>query len=300
LQRGNRYTPILAGPTGRQRRITVVLGAGLLALAGCATQTALVDVQTDVETIRAQSDQVGQRLAAIEKATQDRTATGQRSQVDLVVRVDQIATDLQTLQGRLEEQAHTLSELAKSADDQSYRFTQLSARLDTLDARLAEQERRAGPASVAPSAPSPDGSPPSDQDRVVLPGRTPRSGLSPVEAYNLAYNDYVKGSYDLAIQGFQAFLQQYSNSILVPHALYWLGESYYQTKQYPDAIEQYNRLISHYPRNEKLAGALLKEGFAYAAVGDKVKARGALRRVLEEFPHASEVNLAKEKLAELR
>jgi TolA-binding protein len=79
-----------------------------------------------------------------------------------------------------------------------------------------------------------------------------------------------------------------------------LGESYYQTKQYPDAIEQYNRLISHYPRNEKLAGALLKEGFAYAAVGDKVKARGALRRVLEEFPHASEVNLAKEKLAELR
>ncbi len=281
----------------------VLLGIGLLALAGCATQAALVDVQTDLELLRGKTDQVAQRLTAIEKAVQDRSASGQRNQVDLVVKLDQVAADIQTIQGRIEEQAHTLSDVAKGGDDQSYRFNQLSARLDTLDARLTEQERRgtSQPTGAPPAGgpePAPGAAP--GQDRVVLPGRTPLNGLSPVEAYNLAYNDYVKGSYELAIQGFGGFLQQYPSSILVPHALYWLGESFYQTKQFPQAIEQYERLIAQYPKNEKLPGALLKEGFAYAAAGDKTKAKGALRRVLEEFPHAGEVNLAKEKLAELR
>jgi len=285
----------------RPSRLSLLWGAGLLMLAGCATQAALVDVQTDLEVLRGQADQIVQRLAVAEKALQDRSSAGQRGQVDLVVRLDQLAADIRTAQGGLEEQAHALSEVAKSGDDQSYRYNQLSARLDTLDARMTEQERRAsGQPAGAPPGPSAEGPPASDHERMVLPGRTPRGGLSPVEAYNLAYNDYVKGGYELAIQGFVGFLQQYPTSILVPHALYWLGESYYQTKQYPQALEQYNRLITQYPKNEKLAGALLKQGFAYAAVGDKTKARGALKRVLEEFPHASEANLAKDKLAELR
>jgi tol-pal system protein YbgF len=270
------------------------------ALSGCATQAALVDVQADVEMMRGQVDQMADRLGSVDKMTQERTTTGQRSQVDLVVRLDQIATDVQTLQGRMEEQAHRVSELSKAVDEQTFRLTQATTKLEALEMRVAEEERKA---SIAP-VPMPGGAAanatPTDQERVVLPGRTPRSGLSPVEAYNLAYNDFIKGSYDLAIQGFQGFLQQYPNSILVPHALYWLGESFYQTKQYPQAIEQYDRLISQFPKNEKLAGALLKEGFAYAAVGDKVKARAALKRVVEDFPRASEANLAKEKLAELR
>lgn len=251
--------------------------------------------------MRGQFDQIAERVGVVDKLTQERTATGQRSQVDLVVRLDQIASDVQTIQGRIEEQAHRVSEQSKALDEQSFRLSQLTAKLEALELRLGEQERRGAIAPVpTPGAgPAPDGAP-ADQERVVLPGRTPRSGLSPVEAYNLAYNDFIKGSYELAIQGFQGFLQQYPNSILVPHAVYWLGESYYQTKQFPQAIEQYDRLIAQFPKNEKLAGALLKEGFAYAAVGDKTKARAALKRVVEDFPRASEANLAKEKLAELR
>ncbi len=261
----------------------------------------MVDVQTDVEMMRGQVDQIARQVGTVDKLAQERTATGQRSQVDLVVRLDQLAADVQMVQGRLEEQAHRVSELSKAVDDQSFRLNQVTTKFEALEMRMAEQERKA---SIAP-IPTPGGgpapsSPPADQERVVLPGRTPRSGLSPVEAYNLAYNDFIKGSYDLAIQGFQGFLQQYPNSILVPHAVYWLGESFYQTKQFPQAIEQYDRLISQFPKNDKLAGALLKEGFAYAAVGDKTKARAALKRVVEDFPRASEANLAKEKLAELR
>lgn len=282
-------------------RTPVIVAA--LVLVGCATQASLVDIQTDIETVRGQNDRVAQRLTAIEKSLQDRSASGQRGQADLVVRLDQVSSDLQVVQGRLEEQAHARSELAKSGDDLSFRVNQLSGRLDALEARLTGQEQRPSQSTVGPQVGTvPEaGSQSPAQDRVMLPGRTPRSSsLTPVEAYNLAYNDYVKGNYDLAVSGFQGFLQQYPGSILVPHALYWLGESYYQTKQFPQAIEQYERLMAQYPKHEKLPGALLKEGFAYAAVGDKTKARVALRRVVDEFPHANEANLAKEKLAEFR
>jgi tol-pal system protein YbgF len=302
LRFGNAGGPDAPGPRrGGRLRFLGLAGTLLASAVGCATQTALVDVQTEVETMRGQVDRMAQQMGGLDKVLQDRSSSGQRSQVDLVVRLDQIAADLQTVQGRIEEQAHRMAEMSAALDDQAFRVNQMGARVDTTDARLAEQERRASSGTMAPS-PGATASvePLSDQERVVLPGRTPMSGLSPVEAYNLAYNDFIKGSYDLAIQGFQAFLKQYPTSILVPHAVYWLGESYYQTKQYPQAVEQYERLITQFPKNEKLVGALLKQGFAYAAIGDKNKARTSLRRVLEEFPRASEANLAKEKLAELR
>jgi TolA-binding protein len=33
--------------------------------------------------------------------------------------------------------------------------------------------------------------------------------LTPTASFNLAYNDYLKGNYDLAIAGFESFLRQY-------------------------------------------------------------------------------------------
>jgi TolA-binding protein len=268
-------------------------------LTGCATQAALVDVQTDLELLRGQADQIAQRLAVAEKALQDRSSAGQRGQVDLVVRLDELAADIRTVQGGLEEQAHTVSEVAKSGDDQSYRFTQLSARLDTLNARVTEQERRAsGQPAGAPPGPSAEGPPASDQERVVLPGRTPRGGLSPVEAYNLAYNDYVKGGYELAIQGFVGFLQQYPTSILVPHALYWLGELLPDEAVSPGARAAIASSRS-IPRT-KLAGTLLKQGFAYAAVGDKTNAWRSAQAGPGGIPPRERGESGEGQLAELR
>jgi hypothetical protein len=65
-----------------------VLWLACAALSGCATQAALVDVQADVEMMRGQVDQMADRLGSVDKITQERTTTGQRSQVDLVVRLD--------------------------------------------------------------------------------------------------------------------------------------------------------------------------------------------------------------------
>jgi uncharacterized coiled-coil protein SlyX len=166
LPAGSRRSAVFAG----------VLWLSCAALTGCATQAALVDVQTDVEMMRGQVDQISDRLGTIDKTAQERSTTGQRGQVDLVVRLDQIGSDVQTIQGRIEEQAHRASELSKAVDEQAFRLTQLGTKLDALEMRLAEQERKASIAPVpVPGLATPPESPPTGQS-AWCPAAHPAAG----------------------------------------------------------------------------------------------------------------------------
>ena len=126
------------------------------------------------------------------------------------------------------------------------------------------------------------------------------SGITPTSAFNLAYNDYLNGKYELSIAGFQRFIKDFPGTSLTPNAQYWLGESYYNLKEYGRAIQTFDYLVAEYPGNEKMPAALYKLGLATAESGDLARSRKNLKRVLEEFPSSDESKLAKHKLAELR
>jgi tol-pal system protein YbgF len=224
--------------------------------------------------------------------------TSQKAQSELVIRIDQLAMDLQSLQGKLEENRHTLSQLMEKMDNQIYKTTELENKLQGLEGQpVSRGESFPAPPTAGQEVRPPT---PSEDKKMVLPGRPPLSSLTPMEIYNLAYNDYLKGNYDLAVSGFQSFLKQFPDSTLAPHALYWLGESYYSKKEFFKAIESFDRVSKNYPKSEKVATALLKGGLSYVEVGDKVKARVYLKKVIEEYPLSGEANLAKNKLVELR
>ena len=89
------------------------------------------------------------------------------------------------------------------------------------------------------------------------------SAATPDELYKNALNDYARGKYDLAIDGFRAYIIQYPNTSLLPNAQYWLGESFYGAKNYGLAIKQFDRFLTEYPDNPKVPGAMLKQGYAY-------------------------------------
>ncbi len=213
--------------------------------------------------------------------------------------MDQLATDLQALQGSLEEDRHNLSLLMQKVDELAFRDTEVDERLGSIESRVSSLTESISapdtltrrPADAPPAVP--------DDKKMVLPGRPPLSSLTPIEVYNLAYNDYLKGNYDLAITGFRNFLDKYPDSTLTPHALYWLGESYYSKREYFKAIESFDRVSRSFPKSEKVPTAMLKQGFSYAEVGDKSRARSVLKRVVEEFPLSNEASLAKNRLAEI-
>jgi tol-pal system protein YbgF len=87
---------------------------------------------------------------------------------------------------------------------------------------------------------------------------------------------------------------------LTSHAQYWIGEAYFNKRGYLQAIEAYERVIANYPKSDKVPAALAKAGVAYAELGNLVKARGLLKRVVDEYPQSAEAALARRRLAELR
>lgn len=267
-----------------------------LSLAGCALQSSVVEMESDIDTVRRHQRELQGRLERIEKTppSASSSASGGKMPADLMVRVDGLGGDLQALNGRVDEGNHLLSALAKRMEDQTFRTEELLSRLDALEARVQALEKGAPVKAPDPS-----------EGKSILPGKSidPKSrgaSLTPTEAYNLAYNDYLKGNYDLAIIGFQNFTQQYPASGLIPQALYWTGESHYNKKAFNKAIESFEQIVQQYPKSEKAPNALLKEGYAYIELGDRIKGRLYLKKVIEQFPNSNESNLAKDRLAGLR
>jgi tol-pal system protein YbgF len=138
------------------------------------------------------------------------------------------------------------------------------------------------------------------QESNTPPSLAGTPGISPTSAFNLAYNDYLNGRYDLAVTGFQRFLKDFPATSLAPNAYYWMGESYFSLKDYPHATQAFQKVVNDHPRSEKVAPALFKMGVVTAEAGDLPKARGYLRRVIEDFSTSDEAKLAKNKLAEIR
>ncbi len=117
-------------------------------------------------------------------------------------------------------------------------------------------------------------------------------------AFNLAYNHYLTGKYELAVVGFQRFVKEFPGTSLTPNAYYWLGESYYQQKDYMRAMQAFEYVAAEFPATEKMPGALFKLGLAAGETGDLAKLKKHLKRVIEEFPISDEAKLAKMRLAE--
>jgi tol-pal system protein YbgF len=254
----------------------MVLPLILVVAAGCAKHSDFVEMKEE--------------MGALVKA-QDQTQKFQ----------DTIQRRLQALEGGKPIQSE---EASRVPDGMQQRIQDLSARLNELDGRLARFEESqsshgAGAMkSEEPSRPSRSTRLPEPQEPTpFLPG-TP--SITPTSAFNLAYNDYLNGRYELAVTGFQRFLKDFPSTSLAPNAYYWIGESYFSLKEYGRAMQAFQRVIGDYPRSEKVPPALFKLGLTAAETGDTPKARGFLKRVIEEFSTSDEAKLAKNKLAEIR
>ena len=125
------------------------------------------------------------------------------------------------------------------------------------------------------------------------------SNVSPQDVYNMAYNDYLKGNFDLAVEGFKMYKEQFSASPLADNALYWIGECAYSQRKFEDAVNAFNELILAYPQGDKVAAAYLKKGMSFAEMGRTEEALAAFRLLVAKFPVEEETRIAQQKIKEL-
>lgn len=241
--------------------------------------------------------------------------TGCANHADFVGMRDHVATVSKSQeqdQKRLDALQRRLESLERVKDSESARqkldpkFDELSARVQKLESRMAKFDETVGvPAVLKPELsqadPARSSKPQKPSSAADMPAVTTGvPTITPTSAFNLAYNDYLNGKYDLAVAGFQRFVKDFPGTSLTPNAYYWLGESSYQQKDYVRAIQSFEYLSTEYPGNEKVPAALFKSGLAAGETGDLATSKKNLKRVIEEFPTSDEAKLAKNKLAEIR
>lgn len=95
------------------------------------------------------------------------------------------------------------------------------------------------------------------------------------------------------------FLEIDPQSALVPNALYWIGESHYQQKNYAQAILSFKDVTRRFPKHHKAAAALYKIGMSYSMIGEKDNASLYLRALLKDHPKSEPAPAARKMLMEL-
>ncbi len=127
----------------------------------------------------------------------------------------------------------------------------------------------------------------------------PLPALSPQDVYNTAYADYLQGNFDLAIDGFKIYRDNFPESPLADNALFWIGECHFSQKKFGAAIEEFNDLILNYPQSDKIAATYLKKGLALAELGRKEEALMVLKLLLGKYPFEEEARIAQDKIKDL-
>jgi len=127
----------------------------------------------------------------------------------------------------------------------------------------------------------------------------PFTSLSPQEVYNMAYSDYLRGNFQLAIDGFKIYREQFSESPLADNAQYWIGECYFSQGKFEEAIEEFNVLILNYPQGDKIPAANLKKGISFMKLGKNKEALFVFKLLISKYPLSEETKLAQQKIKEL-
>lgn len=219
------------------------------------------------------------------EATRADVETLRRDQTELLALVRE-------LKARLEAQAGTVSQLRA---DNNIALRQLEEKIDILSARLEEQGSR--PGSSSRSSPPPMGGESGSGPVTVT---SPNAGGNAEAAFDAANRDFLKGSYELAVAGFQDYLRQAPQSPRADDAQFMIGESYYSQEDNDRAIQEYLKVRDVYSGGDQVAKATLKIGYAFLRKGDEATARRYFETVIREFPGSEEALLAQDKIKSLR
>lgn len=137
------------------------------------------------------------------------------------------------------------------------------------------------------------------QSKPITPDSASEGSLSPEAMYDLAYRDFVRGNYDLAIQEFTAYINKYPGGEKAASALLHTGSAYLAQNKLPESIRSFSRIIYDYPSSESIPGAFYKRAQAELAMQERQNAVDDLRNIVDKYPSAPEAEMAKAKLKEL-
>jgi tol-pal system protein YbgF len=241
----------------------------------------VAEQQKRVEELRQQTAGMAARLAKIEEDAKSQPVLA------LVSEIEKLREEIRGLRGQVEVLGNNIEGVSKRQRDMYV----------DLDLRLRRFEQPG--AAIAPAA---GGTPAPATGGAVAPKVASAApvGVDENEAYERAQGQRRIGNYQGAISAFQEFIARFPKSTLAPRAQYWIGDSYFNLRDFKNAIASQQKLVTAYPDSSSVPDALLNMASSQLESGDTPAARKTMDSLIARYPASDAAEKARRRLANLR
>jgi tol-pal system protein YbgF len=277
--------------TGRFVTVALALTLGVPTLASAANKEH-AQLLAEIRIIQEQQAQLQQLIGGL---TDTLKAMNTRLDTDADVERKAFADEKLMVSGV----ADTVRVLREKSDDTNVRLSTMTQEMQAL--RQSVSSIQSPSAAIVPNT-SPD---PLTGDPAPAGGAPANAGaaganISPTRMYDQSYADYSAGQYDLAVDGFQAFIRTFPTSPRAAEAQLYTGYSLYNAGKNTEAVAALNKVISDYPQSSSVSSAYYKLGLTYEALKQPDNARKAFETVVQKYASSYDAVLAQQALERLK
>ena len=195
-----------------------------------------------------------EKLSIQERLTKLEQQSGGQSKVaDLVIQIQQLQQQIAQLQGTIEEQNFQISELKER---QKVLYVDMDSRLAELekdklassgndnnelvvDSAIDDRNTRSQPVTIAEPVVRESVNAElltNTMNQGNINATSTESNPEIEQQYQAAFSELKAGRFNESARLFEDFIQQHPSHELTDNSYYWLGESYYVTRNYPLAL----------------------------------------------------------------
>jgi TolA-binding protein len=271
-------------------KIVRTLVAGLAAAVSAAAAATPVSaankehqqLMADIRMLQEQSQQLqlllgqlGEALKAVNARLDDQSNATRKAFADEKLTIDTLSSDLRVVREKV--------------DDNNVRVSSLTQELEALRQGVTQMT------APRPTTTEPDTSlPPGTAPAAAPPPAT--LGVSPNQLWDNAFSDYTSGQYDLAIQGFDAYIRDFPKSDKADDAQVYIGRAYMFDNKFDKAIEAFDKAIRTYPAGDTIPDAYYQKGIALRRLRQEDRAREAfdacVKDAVKKLPQGEQSSVA--------
>lgn len=268
----------------------------LTAGTGCiATSSEVVQLKNDLAGLKAEQKKDADKIASlhreIEKSRRQLLLQDEglkretkKSRAGSAADMESLRAEFSKLTGRFEETEHLTK---RTAADLSLFLEAAEERLTAIESAIDGQEKNSKLLSAEIEALKKVAPPEQEKEEAIM---TQPANKIYKDALQLIQNNQPAEARKL----FRNYLKSYPEGSLAGNALFWIGESYYDEKNYERAIVEYDDMVKKHPKGIKVPAALLKQAMAFDRLKDGKTAKALFDKLVKGYPKSDEAKRAKD------
>ncbi|MGQ9499728.1 MAG: tol-pal system protein YbgF [Dissulfurimicrobium sp.] len=249
-------------------------------LTHCAPQDQVMMLERRINNLALENANISNKLASLQSAGS--ISDIRSEQADLSNKVDELRAEVMRLNGLIDEIKHKnkqdMEEITRFANEVKMQIDNLKAQQETMASMSGSPKIGAAPP----------------------PATTKNEPVPETDPYQQGMELFKEKDFNGAKKLFQSYIDKNPNGKLMDNAFFWIGECEYNLEHFEEAILAYQKVISQFPKSNKAPDAMLKQGMAFAKLGDKQSARIVLEKLIRQHPDSEQAARAKKQIATLK